>query len=271
MPTTYIAWTGKDSKLNVQPLPAGQKATLDQTSNQSPSLAFFKNRLFMAWTGTNGKLNVTSSADGVIWKNEDKKILDQSSNVGPALIASSSVLSLVWTGTDGRLNLYYSLDGKEWVNQITLSQVSQLAPASAAGPCQVQALGWRDEDGILNVLCGIEIRMGPGTSLSETSNQVPALAFYQSLLYIAWTDITGKLNMLSSSNGIIFGNPASLTQTSGNGPALAASSGSLSLAWTDSNTNLNVISSTNGINFGNPVSLNEKSKLTPAIATGSFS
>src|SRR5689334_16539995 len=188
MPTTYIAWTGKDTKLNVQPLPTGQKATLDQTSNQSPSLAFFNNRLFMAWTGTNGKLNVTSSADGVTWKDEDKKILDQSSNVAPALIASSNVLSLVWTGTDGKLNLYYSLNGKDWVNQITLSQNSVLAPASAAGPCQVQAVAWRDEDAILNVLSGIDIRMGPGTGLSETSNQVPALAFFQGLLYIAWTD-----------------------------------------------------------------------------------
>ena len=52
MATTYLAWTGTDGKLNVQPVPSNQQpVTLNQTSNQGPALAFYNNQLYLAWTG----------------------------------------------------------------------------------------------------------------------------------------------------------------------------------------------------------------------------
>ena len=70
MTTTYLAWTGTNGKLNIQPVPAGQPVTLNQNSNQGPALAFFKSNLYLAWTGTDGKLNVISSADGTNFVNQ---------------------------------------------------------------------------------------------------------------------------------------------------------------------------------------------------------
>jgi len=177
MSTTYVAWTGTNGKLNVQSLPTGQPATLNQSSNQAPALAFYNNLLYLAWTGTDGKLNVISSPDGTTFTNQ--VTLGQSSNNGPALIASSNLLSLVWTGTDGKLNLIFSTDGKNWVDQVTLSQTSTLAPASAAGPFQVQALAFTGANGILNTLSGMGIGIGAGSSiLNGTSKQGPAMTFY---------------------------------------------------------------------------------------------
>ena len=267
MTTTYIAWTGTNGKLNVQPVPTGQQATLGQTSNQGPALAFYNSLLYLAWTGTNGKLNVISSSDGINWENQ--VTLGQTSNNAPALIASSSLLSLVWTGTDGKLNLIFSSDGKNWINQITLNQTSALAPASAVGPFQDQALAWTGANGILNALFGMEIGMGQGAILNGTSNQGPALAFYQGLLYIAWTDARGNLNLASSSDGVHWTALPSSSQTSNNGPALTASSSLLSLAWAGTDTKLNVSSSADGRTW-NTTTLNQTSKLAPAIAVGTF-
>jgi len=223
---------------------------------------------YLAWTGTDGKLNVISSSDGTNWGNQ--ATLGQTSNNAPALIASSNLLSLVWTGTDGKLNLIFSSDGQTWVDQVTLSQTSSLAPASAAGPYQVQALAFTGANGILNALCGMGIEMGPAAIFNGTSKQAPALAFYQGLLYIAWTDATGKLNVMPSPDGIHGGNQVTLNQTSSNGPALTGSSSSLSLAWSGTNNQLNVSSSSDGKVWGNPTTLNQTSKLAPAITVGTF-
>lgn len=267
MTTTYLAWTGTDGKLNVQPVPTGQPTTLNQTSKQAPALAFYKGLLYLAWTGTNGNLNVSSSSDGTTWGNQ--VTLGQTSNNGPALIASSNLLCLVWTGTDARLNMIYSSDGKNWVDQVTLDQKSEVGPASAIGPFQVQAIAWAATNSILNALCGMGIVSDQQAILSGASQQAPALTFYQGLLYLAWTDVKGNLQLSSSSDGSTWGLPFALSQTSNNGPALTGSSSLLFLAWTGTNGYLNVSSSSDGKTW-NPTKLNQTSKVAPAIAVATF-
>src|SRR5215813_12206107 len=99
---------------------------------------------YIAWTGTDGKLNVQSLPAG------QPTTLNQTSNQGPALASYNNLIYLAWTGTNGRLNVIFSADGKNWVNQVTLGQTSKLAPASALGPFQVEALVWTGANGILN-------------------------------------------------------------------------------------------------------------------------
>ena len=269
MTTTYIAWTDANQKLNVQPVPTGQPVTLDsQSSKQGPALAFFNNLLYLAWTGTDGKLNVISSSNGTSWTKQ--VTLNQNSNAVPALIASNDSLSLVWTGTDGKLNALFSSDGQGWKPQITLTQTSDLAPASAAGPFEVQAVAWTGASGILNTLSGIAIEVGTATALKPTSKQEPALAFFKGLLYIAWTDDTGNLNVMSSSDGINFTNQVSVGQPSSSGPALTATSSLLTLAWTDANGKLTVSSSSDGKEWDPPTTVSQISSFTPALAVADF-
>lgn len=260
--TTYLAYTG-NGNLNVLSLPSGQVATLNQPSNNAPAVAFFNNLLYLAWTGTDGRLNVISY-DGTNWANQIT--LGQKSNNGPALVASNNLLSLVWTGTNGNVNLIFSSDGKGWQNQVTMDQTSGVAPASALGSFQDQAVAWTDGNGAPNALCGMGIgRAAQGVTFSGTSQQGPGLAFYQSLLYIAWTDKTsGKINVSSSADGIKGVNPVVLNQISKNAPALAASSSGLTLAATGTDNQLSV-STFNGSTWEDPITLKFTSNFAPAI------
>lgn len=268
MTTTYIAWTDANKKLNVQPGLTGLPVTLNQSSSHGPALAFYNNSLYLAWTGTDGQLNVISSSDGTTWTNQ--VTLGQHSNTAPALIASSNSLSLVWTGTDGKLNVIFSSDGKSWINQVTLSQTSDLAPASAAGPFQVQVIALNGASGILSTLSGIAIGDGSANQLKPTSKQEPALTFYQGLLYLSWTDDTGNLNVMSSSDGENFQNQVSIGQPSSSGPALTASSSLLFLAWIDANGKLNMSSSVDGKEWAPPTTVNQVSSFAPALAVADF-
>ncbi|HEX7772438.1 MAG TPA: hypothetical protein VF435_08440 [Pyrinomonadaceae bacterium] len=261
--TTYLAYTG-NGNLNVLSLPSGPLATLNQPSNHAPAVAFFKGLVYLAWTGTDGRLNVISY-DGTNWANQIT--LGQHSNNGPALIASNNLLSLVWTGTNGNLNLIFSSDGKQWQNQVTLSQTSGVAPASALGAFQDQAIAWIDGNGAPNAVCGMGIAgAAQGVTFSGTSKQGPGLAFYQSLLYIAWTDGTsGKINVSSSADGISGANPVVLNQISTNAPALASSSSGMTLAATGTDNQLSV-STFNGSTWEDPITLKYTSNFAPAIA-----
>lgn len=268
---TYLAWTATNGKLNVQPVPTGQPVTLDQSSNQGPALAFYKNRLYLAWTGTDGKLNVISSANGTKW--EDQATLGQSSNNSPALIASSNLLSLVWTGTNGQINLIFSSNGKDWDNQVTLSQSSGLAPASALGPFQDQAVAWTDGDGVLNAVCGMGIAgRAQGAVLDGTSKTGPALTFYNGLLFVAFTDRTnGNLTVISTPDGVTGRDHVILDQqTTNNAPALTGSTTALFLAWTGTDNQLRMSSSADGRRWESPTPLSRISKLAPAITVSSF-
>jgi len=108
-------------------------------------------------------------------------------------------------------------------------------------------------------------RAAQGVTFSGTSKQGPALAFYQSLLYIAYTDGTsGKVNVSTSADGINGSNPVVLNQTSNNGPALAGSSSGLTLAATGTDNQLSV-STFNGTTWEDPITLKYTSNFAPAI------
>jgi hypothetical protein len=92
----------------------------------------------------------------------------------------------------------------------------------------------------------------------------PALTVFNGRLYMAWSEPDGKLNVISSLDGIHFGNQVTLGDTSLAGPALAAFNGRLYLAWTGTDGRLNFESSTDGMTFGNKLILNQ----TSYISTG---
>jgi hypothetical protein len=87
------------------------------------------------------------------------------------------------------------------------------------------------------------------------------------LLYIGWQGGDGVLNVISSSDGVNFGNQQELSSyVSTCSPALAASSTVIYIAYC-SGGNVEVISSTNGVNWSSPVAPPYSGTInTPALA-----
>jgi hypothetical protein len=98
--------------------------TFAQTAHQGPSLAAFKNKLYIAVTGTNAQSTIylNSSADGITWPGTFQSLAPQSSNpnAAPALATFQNNLYLAWIGSGNQINLLHSSDGVNFSGQIDL-------------------------------------------------------------------------------------------------------------------------------------------------------
>ncbi len=110
--------------------------------------------------------------------------------------------------------------------------------------------------------------------LTETSNNSPALAFLNGLVYLAWTGVgNNQLNVNCSANfGASFAGKATSADSSQQAPALCANQGSLYIAWTGvGNNQLNVsqvnLSGNTVAGFSAKVTLSETSPYSPALAS----
>ncbi len=145
------------------------------------------------------------------------------SNAAPALVQFGGKTLLVWTSsTDGTMNV---------------------APVGK-GPSGYEL--------------GSKVLVGTATSPGLT----PAATVFDGRLYVAWTGTDGRLNVISSADGVNFANKVILANTSHVGPALAVFNGRLYLGWTDTNGYLNVASSANGTSFSTKVTLSDMSDLS---------
>jgi hypothetical protein len=105
-------------------------------------------------------------------------------------------------------------------------------------------------------------------TLGDTSSNGPALVTRNGRVLLGWTG-TGnlRLNFMSSSDGLNFGNKVTLGDLSSNALALTVFNGNYVVAWTGVGGNqLNVMQSTDGINWGNKVTLSDTSLSSPALA-----
>jgi hypothetical protein len=135
-------------------------------------------------------------------------------------------------------------------------------------------LAWRGTDDHLNIE---NLATNSKTTLPDvdTTSAAPALAPFGGRLVLAWTgtDAQHHLNVLSSTDGVHWGDKGTLAQTTfaSDGPALAAYSGSLVLGWTGTDTKLNDAFSTDGMNFGPATTFGAyfgaTSRYAPALAT----
>ncbi len=111
-------------------------------------------------------------------------------------------------------------------------------------------------------------------TLTETSNNSPALASLNGMLCLAWTgQSNNQLNVnCSPDNGATFGGKATSSDTSSQAPALCADEENLYLAWTGTgNDSLNVcqvnLSGSNVTGFSAKTTLTESSPFGPSLAS----
>ncbi len=199
------AWTGTDTPHHLTWFPPptdlstfGGKATLSETTNHGPALAFGNGKLFLAWNGLDQRLMVSSSADGVTFTPAVR--LAHTSSTSPGLLFANGKLFLVWRGTDagGHLNVIDSADGVTFANNVTSPEASAFRPALAS------------VDGLYFVWTGlvpgrnINVRVGatPATlankqTFSDGSQASPALVAFTGSLRLSWsgTDAPAHLNL----------------------------------------------------------------------------
>ena len=257
----YLAWTGEgDHNLNVIASTDGQnfanRVTLDgsrpgapnETSEGSPALAVFNDRLYLAWTGEGDhNLNIISTNNGQDFGN--KVTLDgsrpgvpnETSEESPALAVFNNRLYLAWTGQGGHnLNIISSDNGQDFANPVTFDGSRPGAP-------------------------------------NETSEGSPALAVFHDRLYVGWIgEGDHNPNMMSSDNGQDFANPVALdgsrpgvpNETSEGSPALTADQDSLYIAWPgQGGGQLNTLPTPDGQHFGKKVTFdNDTTNQSPALA-----
>jgi hypothetical protein len=110
-------------------------------------------------------------------------------------------------------------------------------------------------------------------TLSQTSQESPALASTTTFLHLAWSGVGNKeLNILCSGNGQTFGTKFTSTETSSDAPALCGHNGILIIGWKgNGNDDLNVahvtLNATSATGLTNKVTLGETSPVRPALAS----
>lgn len=103
--------------------------------------------------------------------------------------------------------------------------------------------------------------------LADTSSNGPALTTRNGQVLIGWTGSGNlRLNFMSSTNGLNFGNKVTLGDISANALALTVFNGKFVVAWTGvGNNQLNIMQSTNGMQWSNKVTLGDTSLSAPTL------
>jgi len=102
-------------------------------------------------------------------------------------------------------------------------------------------MAWQASDGRVSVMQDVLSNAPRTISLSHVCRDRPALAFDNTpqsdhKLYLAWTGLDQRINVMSSAGGLVFSGKKILPGISLFGPAIAVHNKTLVVAWTDADT-----------------------------------
>jgi hypothetical protein len=191
-----------------------EKTILPETSDHSPSMAFFEGRLFIAWKGSgNDTLNVAFSQllnPGVrpVFDLERKHISAETSDNAPALAFHRGALFIAWKGSGNDSLNVAEVELRELgggraeivgiVNKLILEDRSSEAPALASHDGKL-FIAWKgsgnDNLNLMysDVFPGVSFRTDLKHISQETTQKAPTLASHRRKLFIGWMG-TDSLN-----------------------------------------------------------------------------
>jgi predicted Ser/Thr protein kinase len=147
-----IAWADKGFPYNLHVMATtnppdfsqSRDVTLDQTSEQAPSLTFADGTWYLSWVGTDNQVNLLASPDPLSYPSSGKAELGVSSASNPAIVKQGIWLLAFTDPDDGTIGLLGSKhDSPNFVNQLTLDvQSAGTSMASFGGRL---LLAWADE------------------------------------------------------------------------------------------------------------------------------
>lgn len=132
----FLAWTGRDDRLNVMASDDGKtwkdKVTLEERSSAAPSLATVGDKLYLVWRGTNTQHNINwlYSSDGKNWTG--KFTSDETCSHRPEILDGQTALDIAWIGRDH----YWSVNvqGPLTSGSATTKRTFKFNGSNTAGP-----------------------------------------------------------------------------------------------------------------------------------------
>lgn len=263
--SSYIAWTGRDCRLNVMSSVDGRrfenKRTFSYQSCQTislpsptfgshpvtyrnpPSLSGGRDGLVLAWRGADRYLHTSTFPFGHGGSAVEATI-NQSSADALATAALGSQLALAWRTYQrpkdlivSRLRLSVS-EGGRFLTAVPLRILTRRPPAICAAGNQV-VLAWTRTDRHINVVFS---PLGPSPMLLRVdakSSHAPALSSFGDDVLLAWTGTDGHINLAVIRSQRVY-RSLRLKQTTYCSPAVCSYLGALLLAWTGRNARLNI-------------------------------
>jgi len=170
-------------------------------SRDKPSLAVFKNKLYLSFTGSSSnKLYITSTSDGVNWESA-RLINGHKSSKSPtlAVVKTDGIERLVagFRGSSSK-NLYFSgtYDGHNWNSANKVSDQSSNAPYLASHNGALFATFKGASTNNIYIIKSIDggLTWSRATTLSSAhrSNRAPAISSHDGYLYMAYKGISSK-------------------------------------------------------------------------------
>jgi hypothetical protein len=177
----------------------------------------------------------------------------------PSLAASGNALMLAYvppTATGSHAQISLQTLTMPTVTESLINDTGGIALTSFKG---VEVMAFIGAYTLINVCQSADggQTCGGATVLDRVfSNYPPALAVLNGVLYLAYTGLSNKLYVCSSSDGVSFTRPVQITGISSNaGPALAMAGGMLYLAYTSTNNSIALYSLSNGTTFASASTL----------------
>jgi len=164
---------------------------LEVSTSSSPSLAVFKDLLYMAWNGFGKDQSIYwSSFDGTKWE-RPQKMSGVGSSAGPSIATFNKLLYMAWNGDTNDTAIYWSCfnGGTGWAPQQRVGGVGTSGRPSLATLNNLLYMAWRgtgDDEGVYwssfngTAWATQQNIAGIGTSAG------PSLAPFQNSLYLAW-------------------------------------------------------------------------------------
>src|SRR3954469_7323018 len=205
----YVAWTGRDLRVNVGSAPGGgamegkrrlsarsyrERSSSDSMNNTiplPPSVAGAGGRLLLAWTNPNWSVGLATADPYGEFSGMPVKAR---SWLPPALTATpDGDAGLIWIGTDRRVNLL-----RVWSGQRTTFEEAKSGTGAAV--CNYQdelVVAWTGGDRRVNLLSVREGRSLHPMRLDEAKTDAPpAVCGYGDGLMVAWTGSDRRINLV---------------------------------------------------------------------------
>jgi hypothetical protein len=261
----YVAWKGDgNDNLNlIYSTDYGRtfqgKITFNETSPLAPALCAHNGKLILSWRGDgNDQLNVAqvNIQNGTILGLSNKVTLQDTSPCAPSLASLNGRLYLAWKG-DGNDNFNVLLsqdDGLTFGGKWTSPETTPIAPSICGHADGCLYMAWKgDGNDNINVQrlildpSGYINTFGSKVTIPETTDDTPAIASFDSVLFLAWKGSgNNNLNVASSTANFSFGDKIISSNTSDHAPALCAYGRILAIAWKGrGGDNLNVAQASN--------------------------
>jgi hypothetical protein len=122
-------------------------------------------------------------------------------------------------------------------------------------------LGWRDRDDHISIARWENDRITNKITLIEKTTWGLSLATFNRRVFLCFSEQgTNRIKVMSSGNGLAFGNKIHLDYISSSPPLILAENARLSVIWSNDEPNdapMKVVHSTDGVNFTAPFATGE--------------